>query len=261
VTGLAVSTWTISPAALTMLLGDLGLGDVPRPFEPVHPYTTTDERAEFVARTRQELTAAGLVGADGPRPAVVRNLTALTRAPVGVIVMGTLADGPLLARGCWHERGAVLAVWHGAVVRVRELATTPLADAVVGLLPDVTPAGGQSITVPSDGRAVESEPAEFALYDDLDAPSAERAGTPGAPAALANLFSDPVVSCGAFVPFTHGTLLPPVTWFDIAGRRGVRRTFATTTTHRDGSSWTTYVPGGNPRIAAALHQVTDPLLP
>ncbi len=222
-------TWTLPRAALTLLLSDFRLGEMPRPFEAVYPYTTVAERAAF-----RELTVAGELDPD-----LEWCLTALVAAPVGIVAMSP----SLLARGCWHQRGAVLARQVADTIQVTALGTAPLVEAIVALVPDEKPAGGTSVTVPAETRTER----RFSLYDHTHV-------------AAAKPFTDPVIACGAFVPFARKEFLPPVTWFDTAGQRGIGRHFTTTTIGRDGTAWTTYVPGDNERIAGSLRQLVAPLL-
>jgi hypothetical protein len=227
-------TWTLPRAALTLLLSDFGLGEMPRPFEAAYPYATVAERAAFREHIHRELLAAGELDPD-----LEWCLTALVAAPVGIVAMGT--NPSLLARGCWHQRGAVLARQDVDTIQVTALGTAPLVEAIVALVPDEKPAGGTSVTVPAETRTER----RFSPYDN---------------AASAKPFSDPVIACGAFVPFARKEFLPPVTWFDTAGQRGIGRHFTTTTVGRDGTAWTTYVPGDNERIAGSLRQLVIPLL-
>src|SRR5262245_40138121 len=225
--GASVDThnWTCSPASLTLLLSDFRLGEMPRPFEAVHPYTTLAERDAFRARCVPELTSAGVLRSGDLRPAARQSLSALVSAPVGIVVMGTLATGQLLARGCWQGGGAVLARERGDHIVVSGLDATPLVDAMVALIPDAEPARGSSVTLSTDGTAgptggaarttpsarAEEKDTTLRLYDDFDEPAPRRTGTPAVPATMARMFRDPIIGCGAFVPFARGTFLPPVT--------------------------------------------------
>ncbi|RZS30377.1 ESAT-6 protein secretion system EspG family protein [Herbihabitans rhizosphaerae] len=257
-TSATVHTWTLGRAAMTALLAEFELGDMPQPFEADYPYTTTAERESFHAKARSELESAGVLRAGGLVPDAERAFSAITSGPVGIIAMGTFPGEHLLARGAWYRRDAVLAQQHGDTVYVADLGTSSLVNAVVALIPDAEPATGTSVTVPSGQQVPQTrEDEEFALFDDIDAPSAHRAGTPGAPASVAKIFSNPVVRCGAFVPFSERELLQPLTWFDTSGPRGITRHFAMTTADGNGALWTTYVPGDNARIEQSLRGIVD----
>lgn len=262
-------TWTLSPAAATLLFAESGLGALPQPFEPHHPYTTVAARDAYRARTYRELADSGWLVDGRLRPAAERMLSCLAGGPQAVLVMAVVDDGVLLARAARDMSTAVLARQRGERLMLAAIEPAALVRSTVALVPDAPAAVGSSVTIPADadppqtGEVEDIEAAEAAVFnDDAELVHAHR------DAGAAAMFSEPTVRSGAFVPVVDGRQQPPVTWFDTRaesdGSRGrdgadadVVRRFTTTRVHADGSRWTTYVPGDNSRMAAAIAEVLD----
>jgi len=243
-------TWSVSRAAWTFLVEDLGFG-IPQPFEPHYPYTTTAARDACREQFHRELADAGLIRDGAAPPRVRRMLSILADGPAALVAMAALGDEVLLARACWNEPNAVLAQQIDNTVTVTEMDHVSVVDALVGLIPDTAPALGPSLTAPVGGQPTpaDDEP-DSSIYDDLPPHADTRS--------VAAIFDDGIVRCGAFIPVYDGAEKPPLIWCDtsVDGPDGAElgRRFGTQTPDSRGVLWITYLPGDNARIRQALHE-------
>jgi len=142
-----VAEWPLSAVEFDVLWRDLlRLGEPPYPLEVPSPGTTDEERAGIVAVVTADLGGRGLLVDGAPLPELVDAMTMLARGDV-------LVDGHLVFDE--HVRMAATRVGdHAAMVlqlgeriSVRLFDGARLGSAIIGLLPEIQSAHGQSVSL------------------------------------------------------------------------------------------------------------------
>ncbi|MEV8442868.1 ESX secretion-associated protein EspG [Actinosynnema sp. NPDC051121] len=129
-------------------VGDaLGL-DVRRfPFTIGHRGTTLEERVALVEAVHRDLVARDLVRGTEFAPDLVDRLRLFAGAPLGIALVGTDRDTPLVALATSDGRDGVLAVRQGEAVEFHRHSSDTVVRALVELLPELPPGPGSAVVV------------------------------------------------------------------------------------------------------------------
>ncbi|HET6499445.1 MAG TPA: ESX secretion-associated protein EspG [Amycolatopsis sp.] len=246
-------SFSLSLAALDILLENLNLGRAPMPFVVPHIGTTVEERAharEAVFRELEgrRLAAHGRLDADAELM-----LRTFVQAPVAIAAVAQLDGGrQLFARAATNGRFAVIAHRQDNALIFADIRTAAIVPSIVDLLPPVPPAGGQSVTVANPAPQRTRHARDEDAYDPFANVSAPRARTTASAQlrAVERIFQRPKLRIGQFTAFVNGSgPLSPTAWFDTPEGRY----FVTTRAAEDGQSWMTYAPADSHRIGQHLH--------
>ncbi|KAA9166869.1 ESX secretion-associated protein EspG [Amycolatopsis acidicola] len=249
--------FSLSFAALDIVLEQLRLGRAPVPFEVPYIGTTHQQRAQVREAVFRDLEAKGLARGGRIDPDAEAAIRILTTAPVAVTAVAQLEDGKqLFARAASDGRFAVVARQDQNLMIFQQLRPTSIVAGVVDLLPATPPAAGQSVTVakpapkPSGRHRVED-----GGYDPFAAVSKPRSTAPAQLRMVERIFQKPKLRIGQFSAIVPGRdnkarRLTPTAWFDT----DEGRYFVTSREAEDGQSWITYAPADNARIAHHLHE-------
>jgi len=250
---------TPSSAQYDVVWEDLRLGEQPYPIAVRSQGRTMQERALIRNRVYGELTARRL--AEGPRvhPDLAQTLTLLASAPTSVDMVwspdrhaSTVHNVLAVAAG---DQG-LLAELTGDGLRLTRVAGPGIVMALLGLLPAVPAAPGQSIAVPTEALAPSGEHA-VPDQDSIYHPTGPR-GTATAQQvrALQALFARPRLRGGQIVVNVRGRhgrrhRSRPLEWFDTEDGRCL----AQTGDGADGRQHLLVAPADNARIAARVHEM------
>ncbi|WAL65413.1 ESX secretion-associated protein EspG [Amycolatopsis cynarae] len=250
-----MSQFSLSLAALDVVLEHTGLGRAPTPFETPHIGATFEERAQLRDAVFRDLESRRLAGRGRLDPDVELALRAFVQAPVSIIAVAELDDGEqLFARAVADGNYGMVARRQDNLVVFTEVRPTAIVAGIVDLLPATPAAPGQSVTVakpaPKPKRRADD------AYDPFAAAARPRTST--APAQLRmveRIFQKPKLRIGQFTAFVtggdgKGRRLSPTAWFDTEEGRY----FVTSREAEDGQNWLTYAPADNARIAHHLHE-------
>ncbi|GAA3536750.1 ESX secretion-associated protein EspG [Amycolatopsis ultiminotia] len=241
-------SFSLSPAAVDLLLTELGLGRAPTPFVVPHVGITAGERAAIRDAVFRDLDGRGLLRRGTLDDDVALALNTFVRPGVAVSAAARLGDDQLFARVAATGQYAVLVRQDGGMFDFEEVRPTGIVPAIVDLLPLTPAAPGQSVTVARPAK----QPRRGDSYDPFAGVSAPRAHNPQL-RAVQRIFERPRLGVGEFAAQVrdgsgHETALPPLVWFDTdAGRY-----LLSTRDSSDGSRWLTYAPADNARIAQQL---------
>ncbi|GAB3503983.1 ESX secretion-associated protein EspG [Amycolatopsis cihanbeyliensis] len=247
-------SFSLSLAAVDILLEHCGLGAAPFPFQLPQIGTTKTQRAQVRDAVFRDLESRGLAHSGRLDEDAELALRTIVRAPVAITAAAQLADDKkLFARVSSDGRFAVLARQDENLLVFEETRPTGLVTAIVDLLPLTPAAAGQSVTVPRP--APSSQPrrqAEDGGYDPFGGVSGPRGG--GQLRMVERIFEKPKKRLGQFTALVQGqdgrqAPLGPLAWFDTEDGRYLN------TMHQagDGQQWITYAPADNARIAQQLY--------
>ncbi|XVS63509.1 ESX secretion-associated protein EspG [Actinosynnema sp. CA-299493] len=139
-------------------VGDALKLDVRRfPFTVGHGGATLSERVALVESVHRDLSARDLVRGSEFAPDLVEGLRLFAEAPLGIALVGTVRDAPLVARAASDGRDGVLAVQQGDVVAFHRHSADTVVRALVGLLPELRPGPGSSVVVTASPRRTPDE--------------------------------------------------------------------------------------------------------
>ncbi|CCH34646.1 hypothetical protein BN6_74170 [Saccharothrix espanaensis DSM 44229] len=188
-------------AELDALGEALGL-DVRRfPFAIGHHGSTREERLAVVARAHRDLADRGLVRGAEFAPELVATLRLFATGPVTAALVGTVGEQRPLALAVLDDRAALLAVGGDASVTFHRRHPDTALDALVGLLPEVRPGPGASVTV-TDPAAPRRTPDED--FSDFRFTRALRPAAPSARAAVEEVLRRPRLGAGYFAVTAAG---------------------------------------------------------
>lgn len=245
-------SFSLSLAAVDILLEQQRLGRAPMPFEVPHLGTTFAERARVREAVLRELDGRQLLSRGRLDPEVEASLQVFAQGPIAIIAVAQLDEGrQLFARVASNGQYAVLTRQDGNMLVFTEVRPSAIVPSIVELLPATPAAAGQSVTVAKPekrGRHALDEGA----YDPFARVTRPRpaASGPGQLRMVERIFHKPKLRIGQFTPFPgRGAPLTPTAWFDTPDGRY----FVTAREAADGQSWLTYAPADNARIAHHLH--------
>ncbi|QRP45836.1 ESX secretion-associated protein EspG [Amycolatopsis sp. FDAARGOS 1241] len=231
-------SFTLSPAAVDLLLEQQGLGRPPVPFVVPHIGITGEERRRIRDAVTRDLEGRGLVSRRGYLDDDLEQaLATFARGRLAVTSTAQLDDGQLFARVTSTGDHAVLVRHDDGMFVFEEVRPTGLVPAIVDLLPPGTPGPGTSVTITRPPK----QPRRGAAYDPFARTSAPR--DPQA-RAVERIFEKPRLRVGQF---TVGGQQPLV-WFDTEAGRYL----LSTRVADDGQRWLTYAPADNSRLAQQL---------
>ena len=246
--------FSLSLAALDILLEHLGLGRAPQPFEVPHLGVTFEERAQIRGAVFRDLEARGLFRRGRLDDDVELAVRTFVTGPFAILAVAQLDGGQqLFARAASNGQYAVVAKQDRNSLVFQECRPTAIVAGIVDLLPRTPAAAGPSVTVakPASGRHRRQDDA----YDPFANVAKPRSTAPAQLRAVERIFQKPKLRIGQFtivVPGRDGkpSRLTPVAWFDT----DEGRYFATSRQAEDGQSWLTYAPADNSRIAHHLFE-------
>ncbi|WP_326567640.1 ESX secretion-associated protein EspG [Amycolatopsis rhabdoformis] len=229
-------SFTLSPAAVDLLLEQQGLGRAPAPFAVPHIGITGQERAGVREAVLRDLGNRGLVHRGYLDDDLELALTTFARGRFVVTATAQLDGGQLFARVASTGEQAVLVKQDGGMLVFEQIRPTGVVPALVDLLPPGTAAPGQSVTI--------TRPAKQPRRDGYDPFAASSAPRNPQLRSVERIFEKPRLRVGQF---TVGSQ-PPLVWFDTE----LGRYLLTTRVAGDGQRWLTYAPADNNRLAQQL---------
>ncbi|ATY15962.1 ESX secretion-associated protein EspG [Amycolatopsis sp. AA4] len=241
-------TLTLSPAAVDLLLAELGLGRAPVPFVVPHIGITGEERAAVRDAVFRDLDSRGLLRRGTIDDDVQIALATFARPGLAVSAAAKLGDEQLFARVASNGQFAVLVSQRDGMFAFEEVRPTGIVPAIVDLLPLTPAAPGQSVTVAQPSK----QPVRGDAYDPFAGVSGPRTHNPQL-RAVQRIFEKPRLAVGQFTPYVgdgngHERALPSLAWFDTE----LGRYLLSTRDSSDGNRWLTYAPADNARLAQQL---------
>lgn len=244
--------FSLSLAALDILLEQLKLGRAPAPFEVPHIGTTFEQRAQVREAVFRDLESRGMVSRGRLDPDIELALHTFTKAPVAITAVAQLdRDKQLFARAASNEQHAVVVKQDQNSMIFQDVRPTAVVPGVVDLLPLTPAAAGQSVTVAKPAR----KRAKHRLdndnsYDPFANVAQPRSTAPAQLRMVERIFQKPKLRIGQFSAVVQGRRTTPTAWFDT----DEGRYFVTSRNAEDGQSWLTYAPADNARIAHHLFE-------
>ena len=241
-------SFSLSLAAVDILLEQLGLGRAPTPFEVPHVGTTFEQRGmirEAVLRDLggRRLWHRGQLDADAELA-----LVTFVRGSVSISAAAELGERHLFARVASDGQFAVLVRQDENLLVFEEIRPTGVVPAIVDLLPLTPAAPGQSVTISRPPRETRRRDDTYDPFANVSAPRSSSGG--GAQLRMIErVFEQPRKRVGQFSAYVRGTAYSPVAWFDTEAGRWLM----SSTTAADGQRWVTYAPADNARLAQQLY--------
>ncbi|WP_037369055.1 ESX secretion-associated protein EspG [Amycolatopsis orientalis] len=241
-------TLTLSPAAVDLLLAELGLGRAPVPFVVPHIGITGEERAAVRDAVFRDLDSRGLLRRGTIDDDVQIALATFAQPGLAVSAAAKLGDEQLFARVASNGQFAVLVCQRDGMFAFEEVRPTGIVPAIVDLLPLTPAAPGQSVTVARPSK----QPVRGDAYDPFAGVSGPRTHNPQL-RAVQRIFEKPRLAVGQFTPHVRDgngqeRALPSLAWFDTE----LGRYLLSTRDSSDGNRWLTYAPADNARLAQQL---------
>lgn len=246
--------FSLSLAAVDMLLEHQKLGRAPFPFQVPHIGTTYDQRAQVRGAVFRDLESRGLMQQGRLDADVEIAFETFVKAPIAVTAAAQLEDEKrLFARSASNGQFAVVAKLEGNLLKFDETRPTNFVSAIVDLLPLTPPAPGQSLTVAKPAPKPKQRGGDGG-YDPFANVAAPRATATSQERAIQRVFEKPKLRIGQFTAFARSgegatPHFSPIAWFDTEDGR----TFVTQRASDDGQQWVTYAPADNARIAQHLY--------
>ncbi|NKQ53517.1 ESX secretion-associated protein EspG [Amycolatopsis sp. K13G38] len=245
-------SFSLSLAAVDILLEHQKLGRAPQPFEVPHLGTTFDQRAQIRDAVFRDLEGRGLVRGGRLDPDAELALHTFVTAPVSIMAVAQMDEGrQLFARAATDGQYAVVARQDQNVLVFSDVRPTALVPGIVDLLPLTAAAAGQSVTIAKpaskQGRHRRSDDD---AYDPFRGVSKPRSSAPSQLRMVERIFQKPKKRIGQFTVSLAGNAMLPTVWFDTEDGRW----FVTSREAEDGQSWLTYAPADNARIAHHLFE-------
>jgi hypothetical protein len=250
-------TFSLSLAAVDMLLEQGNLGSAPFPFTVAHFGTTRGQRAQVRDAVFRDLESRGLMRGGRVDRDVEIALATFVRAPVAISAAAKLdGERTLFARVVADGQYAVVVRQDENLMVFEEARPTAIVPAIVDLLPLTPAAPGQSVTITKSmaAPARKRQRADDGSYDPFSSVRRPRAQSSTQLRSVERIFEKPKLRVGQFTAFVQArsgreTDLSPLAWFDTeAGRYLMSSREAD-----DGQVWLTYAPADNARIAQQLY--------
>lgn len=248
-------SFSLSLAAVDILLEHVRLGRAPFPFEVPHIGTTTDQRAQVRQAVFRDLESRGTMRGgrlDGDAELALRTFV---RSPVAITAAAKLeGEDRLFARAASDGQFAVLVRQNANLLVFEETRPTNVVSAIVDLLPLTSAAAGQSMTIAKPAPSKPRHAADGGGYDPFAGVSAPRSQSSSQLRAVERIFDKPKKRIGQFSAFVQGRdgqqgNLGPIAWFDTDDGRYL----CTARVAEDGQQWLTYAPADNARLAQQLY--------
>ncbi|WP_199430812.1 ESX secretion-associated protein EspG [Qaidamihabitans albus] len=247
-------SFSLSLAAVDILLEHARLGRAPFPFEVPHIGTTHEQRAQVREAVFRDLEGRGLLRGGRLDGDTELALQTFVRSPVAITAAAQLeGEDRLFARACSNGQFAVVVRQNRNLLVFEEARPTGIVSAIVDLLPLTPAAAGQSVTIAKPARRARHAAAASG-YDPFAGVSAPRSQSSSQLRAVERIFEKPKRRIGQFSAFVRGQDgkeggLDPIAWFDTEDGRY----FCTMRAAEDGQQWLTYAPADNARIAQQLY--------
>ncbi len=245
-------SFSLSLAAVDILLEQLGLGRAPTPFEVPHVGTTVEQRAMIRDAVVRDLNGRGLWSRGRLDADAELALATFVRGSVAINAAAELGDRHLFARVASDGQFAVLAKQEENLIVFEEVRPTGIVPAIVDLLPLTPAAPGQSVTISRPAEQPRHQRRDDA-YDPFAGVSGPRSsgGGSGGPQLrmIERVFQEPKKRVGQFTAQVRGGTYPPLAWFDTESGRWLMSSRAAA----DGQRWITYAPADNARLAQQLY--------
>ncbi|MGW4482851.1 ESX secretion-associated protein EspG [Amycolatopsis sp. NPDC004368] len=230
-------SFTLSPAAVDLLLEQQSLGRAPAPFAVPHIGITGQERAGVREAVFRDLGNRGLVHRGYLDDDLELALTTFVRGRLVITATAQLdSREQLFARVASTGDQAVLVKQDAGMFVFEQIRPTGIVAPLVDLLPPGAPAPGQSVTI--------ARPVKQPRRDGYDPFAASSAPRNPQLRSVERIFEKPRLRVGQF---TVGSL-PPLVWFDTE----LGRYLLSTRVAGDGQHWLTYAPADNNRLAQQL---------
>jgi hypothetical protein len=244
--------FSLSLAALDILLEQLKLGRAPVPFEVPHIGTTFEQRAQVREAVFRDLESRGLLSRGRLDPDAELALRTFSKAPVAIAAVAQLDPGKqLFARAASNGQYAVVAKQDQNSMIFTDVRPTAIVPGVVDLLPLTPAAAGQSVTVAKPApKRPKHRLDDDSSYNPFANVSSPRSTAPAQLRTVERIFQKPKLRIGQFSALVEGRRLSPTAWFDT----DEGRYFVTSHNAEDGQSWLTYAPADNARIAHHLFE-------
>ncbi|GAB2980810.1 ESX secretion-associated protein EspG [Amycolatopsis acidiphila] len=247
--------FSLSLAALDVLLEHMKLGRAPAPFEVPYIGTSSTQRAQVRGAVFRELESRGLAGRGRLDPDLELALHTFTKAPVAITAVAQLEEGKqLFARAVSNGQYAVVAKQDQNSVIFTDARPTAIVPGIVDLLPLTPAAAGQSVTVSKPAKRAKHRLDDDNSYDPFANVSKPRSTAPAQLRMVERIFQKPKLRIGQFSAVVQAHRLTPTAWFDTEEGRY----FVTSRDAEDGQSWVTYAPADNARIAHHLFEQLQP---
>ncbi len=247
-------SFSLSLAAVDILLEQLGLGRAPAPFEVPHVGTTHEQRGMIREAVLRDLGGRGIWQRGRLDADVELALATFVRGGLVITAAAQLDDRQLFARVASNGQYAVLARQDENLLVFSDVRPTGIVPAIVDLLPLTPAAPGQSVTIARPASRPK-QPRRDDAYDpfaDVGGPRSQ-ASSPQM-RMVERIFEKPRTRIGQFTPYVRGrdgrpAGLTSLAWFDTeAGRYLMSSRDAA-----DGQRWLTYAPADNARLAQQLY--------
>jgi hypothetical protein len=244
--------FSLSLAALDILLEQLKLGRAPTPFEVPHIGTTFEQRAQVREAVFRDLESRGLLSRGRLDQDAELALHTVAKAPIAITAVAQLDGGKqLFARAASNGQYAVVAKQDQNSMIFTEVRPTAIVPGIVDLLPVTPAAAGQSVTVAKPApKPPKHRLDEATSYDPFAKVATPRSTAPAQLRMVERIFQKPKLRIGQFSALVQGRRLTPTAWFDT----DEGRYFVTSRNAEDGQSWLTYAPADNARIAHHLFE-------
>lgn len=249
-------TFSLSLAAVDMLLEQGRLGRAPVPFSVPHIGTSAEQRAQVRAAVYRDLEARGLMVGGRLDPGVEQALRTFVSPPVSISAAAQLDRGtPLFARAGSDGEYAVVVHQDENMLVFTEARPTGIVPMIVDLLPLTPAAPGQSVTVAKPAKRKRNPYDSDEGYNPFSGVAAPRSHSTTQLRMVERIFEKPRKRVGQFTAFVrdqrgHAVDLSPIAWFDTEAGRYLM----TIRDGADGQTWITYAPADNARIAQQLHE-------
>jgi EspG family len=247
-------SFSLSLAAVDILLDQGKLGRAPFPFAVPHLGTTFTQRGQIRDAVFRDLESRGLMRGGRLDADVELALVTFVNSRVSVSAAARLDDGrALFARSASDGQFAIVVRQDENLLVFAETRPTSIVAAIVDLIPLVPAAPGQSVTVAKPATTpLRNRRPDDAGYNPFSQVRAPRQLSPQL-RSVERIFEKPKLRVGQFTAFVQGrhgrqTDLSPLAWFDTE----TGRYLMTTREAPDGQNWLTYAPADNARIAQQL---------
>jgi hypothetical protein len=248
-------SFSLSLAAVDMLLEHARLGRAPFPFRVPHIGTTHEQRGQVREAVFRDLDNRGLMSRGRIDDDVELALRTFVASPVAVTAVAQLDGGKrLFARSASNGQFGVIVRQDENLLVFEEARSTGVVPAIVDLLPLTPAAAGQSVTVARPAPKRPRRGPDQGGYDPFAGVSLPRGQSASQLRYVERIFEKPKLRIGQFAAFVHGgdgkqKPLGPIAWFDTEDGRY----FCTMRDADDGQQWVTYAPADNARIAQQLY--------
>jgi hypothetical protein len=242
-------SFSLSLAAVDILLEQLGFGRAPTPFEVPHVGTTIEQRAMIRDAVVRDLTGRGLWHRGRLDADAELALRTFAHGNTTINAAAELGDKHLFARVASDGQFAVLARQEENLIVFEEVRPTGIVPAIVDLLPLTPPAPGQSVTISRPAPQPRHQRRDD-TYDPFAGVSGPRSQSGGPQLRMIErVFQEPKKRIGQFTAQTPAATHSPLAWFDTPSGRWLM----STRDAADGQRWITYAPADNARLAQQLY--------